>query len=295
MTVGSAHHGTATHSGLTRSRERLGAWSVTLAARTRRTRLVSALAVVAAVTMFGAFPAQAAPDSLTVLPTAVEKVAYAALGDSYAAGFGGGDYDPTDLCIRSPNGYAALLASDPGQVHVALRGCTGADTVDVLGQLGGLDKQTKFVTLTVGANDLGLDDVTAACLPGPSEACDGAIDMALFIAQNVLPTSLGGTLDAVRSAAPKADVVVTGYPRLLDPMVPNSEPINAGVDVLNGVIAGVVAAAGPGFTYVDVTDAFTDHGIGSFDPWLVGPPALDAFHPNTVGHAAYADAIRAVR
>ncbi|MGA8048545.1 MAG: SGNH/GDSL hydrolase family protein [Dermatophilaceae bacterium] len=295
MTVGPAHHGTATHSDLTRSHERPGPWPVTLAAKTRRTRLVSALAVVAAATMFATFPAQAAPDSLTALPTAVEKVAYAALGDSYAAGFGGGDYDPNDLCVQSPNGYAALLASDPGQVHVALRGCTGADTADVLGQLDGLAKKTKFVTLTVGANDLGLDAVIRECLPGASAACDEAIANALSSAQNTLPNSLGETFAAVRTAAPKAHVVVTGYPRLLDPLVPTSGPINAGVDLLNDVIAGVVAAAGPGFTYLDVTGEFTDHGIGSIDPWLVGPPALDAFHPNEVGYAVYADAIRAVR
>ena len=268
---------------------------MTVPSKSRRTQLVSALALVAAATMFGSLPAQAAPGSPPTLPPAVTKIAYAALGDSYAAGFGGGDYDPTDLCAQSPNGYANLLASDPGNPQVALRGCTGASTADVLGQLDGLDHRTKFVTITVGANDLGLEDVTAACLPGPSDACTIAIGTALFIAQNVLPISLDATFDAVRAAAPRAHVVVTGYPYLLDPLVPNSGPINDGVGLLNGVIATAEAAAGPGFTYVDVTDEFVGHGVGSLDPWVVGPPAPDAFHPNPAGYAAYADAIRAVR
>lgn len=266
----------------------------------RKSRITGSLAattVALFALLFGAAgpaTALAVPGNPPALPPAVEKVAYAALGDSYAAGFGGGDYGPAP-CFQSPNGYASVLASDPGQVHVALRGCTGATTTDVLGQLDGLDHRTKFVTLTVGANDLGLDDVTAACLPGPSDACTIAIGTALFIAQNVLPISLEATFDAVRAAAPKAHVVVTGYPYLLDPLVPNSGPINDGVALLNEVIAGAEASAGPGFTYVDVTDAFMGHGIGSLDPWIVAPPAFDAFHPNAAGHAAYADAIRPVR
>lgn len=267
----------------------------------RKSRIIGSLATTSVALfalLFGAAgpaTALAVPANPPALPPAVQKVAYAALGDSYAAGFGGGDYDPTDLCAQSPNGYAAQLASDPGNVHVALRGCTGATTADVLGQLDGLDHRTKFVTLTVGANDLGLEDVTAACLPGPSEACNIAIGTALFIAQNVLPISLDATLDAVRAAAPRAHVVVTGYPYPLDPLVPNSGPINDGVGLLNGVIASAEAAAGPGFTYVDVTEEFMGHGIGSLDPWIVAPPAFDAFHPNAAGYTAYAEAIRAVR
>jgi lysophospholipase L1-like esterase len=267
---------------------------MTSPSQTRRSTLVTALALVAAATMFGALPAQASPGTPPVLPPNAQKVAYAALGDSYAAGFGGGDYTGPP-CFQSPNGYAAQLASDPGQVHVALRGCTGATSLDVLGQLDGLDHRTKFVTLTVGANDLGLDAVTAACLPGPSLACAEALGEAAYLAQNVLPGHLGATLAGVRAAAPRATIAVTGYPYLLDPAVPNSAAINGGTAILNGVIAGVVTASGPGFAYVDVTGAFMGHGIGSLDPWIVAPPAADAFHPNTAGYTAYAAALRAVR
>jgi lysophospholipase L1-like esterase len=168
----------------------------------------------------------------------------------------------------------------------------------VLGQLDGLDHRTKFVTLTVGANDLGLAAVTAACLTGTAEQCQDAIDEAAIIAQTVLPGRLAAVLAGVRSAAPKATVAVTGYPYLLDPVVPASGSVNYGVFVLNGIISGVVAASGPGFDYVDVTDEFAGHGIGSQDEWIVDPflpGAFDAFHPNAAGHAAYAEAIRAYR
>ena len=132
---------------------------MTTLSRTRRlTTLASASILVASAAVFGALPAHAAPGG-TSGPPAADKVAYASLGDSYAAGVGGGENLPP--CLLSPNGYAAQLASDPGQVHVALNGCVGA-TVDavVATQLSGLDHRTKFVTLTVGANDLGLATVT---------------------------------------------------------------------------------------------------------------------------------------
>ena len=248
--------------------------------------------LVASAAVIGALPAHAAPGGESG-PPAAGKVAYAALGDSYAAGVGGGDY--LNACLLSPNGYAAQLASDPGNVHVALNGCVGA-TVDavVATQLSGLDHRTKFVSLTVGANDLGLAEVTSTCLTGTPQDCAAAV----AAAQSNLPVmaaDLTVALATIRSLAPKATVAVTGYPLLLDPSVPQAPFVNQGVAALNGVIQGVVAGSGPGFIYVDVVPAFASHGVGSGDPWIVGPPAPDAFHPNPAGYAAYADSIRAVR
>lgn len=266
---------------------------MTTLSRTRRlTTLASASILVASAAVFGALPAHAAPGG-TSGPPAADKVAYASLGDSYAAGVGGGENVPP--CLLSPNSYAAQLASDPGQVHVALNGCVGA-TVDavVATQLSGLDQRTKFVTLTVGANDLGLAQVTAVCLTQSADACAAAV----ATAQANLPVmgaDLAVALATIRAQAPKATVAVTGYPLLLDPAVPQAPFVNAGVVALNGTIQAVVAASGPGFVYVDVVPAFAGHGLGSLDPWIVAPPAPDAFHPNPAGYVAYADALRAVR
>ncbi len=62
--------------------------------RTRRPlALLGTSMLVASATVFGALSAQADPGGVPpALPGAVDKVAYAALGDSYAAGFGGGAY-----------------------------------------------------------------------------------------------------------------------------------------------------------------------------------------------------------
>ena len=138
--------------------------------------------------------------------------------------------------------------------------------------------------------------MTAICLD--PLAVEGACAAAVIAAQANLPAmgaDLSVALATIRAQAPKATVAVTGYPLLLDPALPQAAFVNQGVMALNAAIQGVVAAAGPGFVYVDVTDEFVDHGIGSADPWIIAPPALDAFHPNVAGYTAYADAIRALR
>jgi lysophospholipase L1-like esterase len=267
---------------------------MTTLSRTRRlTTLASASILVASAKVFGALPAFAAPGGESGPPSA-DKATYAALGDSYAAGVGGGGY--VDTCLTSPNGYAAELAADPGlALHASLRGCVGATVEDVVTtQLGGLDLRTRLITLTVGANDLGLAAVTAACLTGTVEQCDAAVTAAEANLATLGP-DLVGALMAIRAAAPKATVIVTGYPLLLDPVLPQASAVNDGIIALNSVIETAVEAAGPGFVYVDVTDEFAGHGIGSLDPWIVLPPNFDAFHPNPAGYDAYATVIRSAR
>src|SRR5215218_1261586 len=107
-------------------------------------RLVTMLVAVVALVMVGAVPAAAHSNSGTVQ--------YVALGDSYAAGQGGGSY--LNSCLESPNGYPYLLDH---RRRIDLRdnvACTGATTTTVASTQ--LTKDTELVTLTVGAADLGL-------------------------------------------------------------------------------------------------------------------------------------------
>jgi len=112
-------------------------------------RLMTMLMALAAFVTLGAGPA-AAGNSGTVQ--------YVALGDSYAAGQGGGEY--LNDCLESPNGYPYLLDS---KMRIDLRAnaaCTGASTSEVIStQLSKLNKDTELVTLTVGAADLDLSGV----------------------------------------------------------------------------------------------------------------------------------------
>jgi GDSL-like Lipase/Acylhydrolase family len=117
-----------------------------------------------------------------------KTTSYVALGDSYSAGEGGGDYLPnSDLpnnhCDRSPHAYGPLLdaARQPGSF--AFVACSGAVTRDLVNpnaegnidpntsgpeapQLDALRPATTIATLTIGGNDIGFSELAQRCLFG---------------------------------------------------------------------------------------------------------------------------------
>jgi lysophospholipase L1-like esterase len=242
------------------------------------------------------------------LPAAADTVGigqYVALGDSYAAGQGGSlAYD--NKCLRSPNGYPALLDAE-NQIHLrANAACTGATTSDVAEeQLSALKQGTRLVTLTVGAADLGLSRVLAACTAGTPAQCQEAMGLAdlLLPAECGDESELGRRLENlyadVAEAAPNALIVATGYPLLFDDPDLLDTQINDATTRLNCAINKAVAdakAAGINIVYVDVTQAFARHGIGcSCAVPFINPPeaGINAFHPTPAGYLAYAAAISA--
>ena len=251
-------------------------------------RLMTMLMALAAFVTLGAGPA-AAGNSGTVQ--------YVALGDSYAAGQGGGDY--LNDCLQSPNGYPYLLDSK-GRIDLrANAACTGASTSEVIStQLSKLNKDTELVTLTVGAADLDLSGVLAACTVVPPDpvGCQNAINIALGQLA-VLGGSLSELYTLVDNAAPNALIVVTGYPYLFeivpgDPTAAIKDQINDAITILNGTIQRAVEAQPDGvkILYVDVTAEFAGHGIGSEEPFI-NSDGDDAYHPNAAGYRAYAKAI----
>jgi hypothetical protein len=81
------------------------------------------------------------------------------------------------------------LLDAENQIHLrANAACTGATTSDVAsGQLSALKQGTRLVTLTVGAADLGLSRVLAACTAGTPAQCQEAIRLANLL----LPAECG--------------------------------------------------------------------------------------------------------
>lgn len=249
---------------------------------------VAAVVLAASGVTVGALPAGAAPTAPT------NK--YVALGDSYAAGQGGGDY--RNDCLQSPNGYPALLDAVKGTNLLRNASCTLATTTDVTDtQLSTLNRGTTVVTLTVGGNDLDVAGIAAICVSGDSVACSNAINAAAGILYSgQLGIALAGTYAQIDAAAPNAHMIVTGYPYLFEPSAtdPLINQLNAATTVLNQTIQGAVAqaaGAGASIEFVDVSGAFSGHGIGSGAPWInmTGP---DAFHPTPAGYAAYAAEIQ---
>jgi lysophospholipase L1-like esterase len=238
------------------------------------------------------------------LPAAADSptVQYVALGDSYAAGQGAPPY--LNSCLQSDQGYPALLDSQK-RIHLrANEACTGATTDEVAdSQLAALNRGTRLVTLTVGAANLGLSAVLTACTSGTQAQCLEAIGGAIGGDALVeLRIDLTNLYAEVADAAPRAHIVVTGYPHLfataapVDPVI--RDAINSAIDALNRTIEAAVNAqpTGVDIVYVDVVDAFGEHGIGGVLPPFINPPGptAEAFHPTADGYEAYAAAISAV-
>ena len=275
-----------------------------------RRRIIAVLAAMAVgvglLAAGGAGPAAASPQ-------VVAK--YVALGDSIAAGQGGGV--PLDACVRTEGGYAAQLDQVPKFNLLRNAGCTGATIADTWTQLSQVNRGTTVVTLTVGANDLDLDTVYAACAAAAAGAdpapCLTAVQTAVALAPGIVEP-LAMLIGGIAQRAPNATIVVTGYPHLLEapPALPQFAQlaalvaaVNGATDALNAAIQGAVAtaaAAGANVIYADVVGAFTGHGVQLVpgvpsDPWFGTDPVNDPagfLHPTYAGYTAYTDVILGV-
>lgn len=250
-------------------------------------------------------------------------------------------------CHRSENGYAELLNRElnpaGGLTNV---GCSGATIDDIQNpnhryptepaQIEALGDDVTLVTMSMGGNDVHFADIVTKCVL--SSDCTGT-DLALSEAEwAALEERLVAHYQLVQQAAPNSDLVVIGYPRLFNqpryPATDGMAPYNIYVPApafgapkietiellsveeqmwmneqsakLNEVIRSATEKAG--VTFVNPTDAYADHGIGSEDPWihelrleLPGPNhsgqvpvSMESFHPNDAGQAAEAQLIETV-
>lgn len=250
--------------------------------RRRRAAFAAGLATLA-LAMGTAVPAEAA-----------RPTAYVALGDSYAAGVGGGSYQDLD-CYRSENGYPAEADESKSVLLAANAACSGATIADVTTkQLKRLNTGITLVTITAGGNDINSTAVLFTCVPDPAsiqcaEAFGSAVAMIGQVEGRVVDM-----VEAVRAQAPEAKIVLTGYPYLFDPSkgttpqeVVFMTTVNTAITELNGAIARGAATSGAEF--VDITDEFAPHASNSPVPWINGPGAgpIEAFHPNATGYHNY--------
>ncbi|MDP9797804.1 lysophospholipase L1-like esterase [Catenuloplanes nepalensis] len=233
---------------------------------------------------FGA-PAQAA--------AAPPTVDYVALGDSYAAGVGAGA--PLDPCRNSAGAYPRLwTGTDAKQVRLTVATCSGGKTSDVLAAAAAVTGETDLVSITAGANDLGVTGAFVACMtPGRETDCAAAQAAITTALQTTLPAAVGTVLTTVKEKAPKAKVVLTGYPQPFSPTgtcagadIP-AEIRALGNRVMGGLNAVLAAQAKlAGVAYVNVEDAFAGHEICSAAPWVVGFEGQSdgtILHPNLAG------------
>ncbi|GHG52303.1 hypothetical protein GCM10012320_22540 [Sinomonas cellulolyticus] len=255
----------------------------------RRSAIVRAfLALVAAIGLVAG--ASALPAS------AASPQTYFGLGDSIAAGTGGGA--PLNACVQTAVAY-------PTQLNGTNFGCFGALTTDVTSfQVPAVRHNARTVTITVGANDVGVGAVVAACMnPATPVQCQEQLSISTTTLIPALPAKLASTIAAAHAQAPNARITLTGYPLLFTvsglptELQPVATEINAATVLLNATIA--TTALKNGALYTDVTWRFLGHGYGSTSPWINGPietpTGLDpaSFHPNYLGYTyGYVPAVR---
>ena len=283
--------------------------------RRRRPAFAAGLATLAMALGFTAIPAEAAPP--------VPDVDLVAVGDSYTAGVGAGSYISPPPCLKTDGGYVTILKAlaivDDNSTNGACAGAIipdgASNTPSVMEQIAALDAseelsgRTELVTLTAGANDLDFTTPLAVCAQYALDICYQTIQ-AGQLKFPVIQADLVEALSAIHQAAPRAKIVVSGYPLLFNPaggptlLTPAAQGlVNDGTVALNDAIADAVDAANAGAKanaeYVDVTDEFAKHALNSISaaPWInfnpAEPFAPQNFHPTAAGHQAYADAITA--
>jgi lysophospholipase L1-like esterase len=245
---------------------------------------------------------------------------YIGLGDSYAAGMGGGPY------LLAPEWVPATCQQTDAAYPTALGGgnmaCSGATTtvVSEIVKTAANDPRTaraladaSQITVTVGGNDIdaGAAAVHCAALASTPE-CRAALFNSIAVKLPQLPAKIKKMVAVIKDKAPQARIMLTGYPRLFtvnDFMTPGQKSmartVNAAADLLNATIA--VSALANRVGYLSVTQRFINHGIGSAQPWIVGFPPVcassltcapdgqpgDVFHPTRAGHIeGYAASIR---
>ena len=254
---------------------------------------------------------------------------YVALGDSYTAGPLIPDLTGSPAgCARSNHNYPSLAAAALGAASFTDVSCQGATTANMsqpesvpLGsnppQLNALTSGTTLVTLQVGGNDINFIDIVINCTtlsftdpfgaPCKAHYTSGGTDQLRQAVSQTAP-KVAAVLQAIHQRAPRARVLLVGYPVILPnsgngcwPAVPiafGDVPYLRGVEAdLNHMLATQAAANNATFvnTYTDsighdVCEPPGTEWVEGLVPVSPGAP----FHPNAAGERAMARQVETV-
>lgn len=183
--------------------------------------------------------------------------------------------------------------------------------------------QADYVTLTLGGNDAGFGKVLHSVILGSINLDINSVAERINHIWKAFEAK-GGIKDSLRqayqdiweAAGPQAQIIVAGYPQLLDKAnkgISLSEmeidTVNNAVTLFNNEIKKLVtesSAAGINIHFVDVEPAFKGHGayaaipfLNALIPWPHEEdinrwvfPSMYSFHPNRIGAAVYASCVQ---
>ncbi|MFG1922815.1 SGNH/GDSL hydrolase family protein [Cryptosporangium sp. NPDC048952] len=237
-----------------------------------------------------------------------------ALGSSFASGPG---IPPVvdGAAGRSGANYAHLVAEGLGAelTDLTVGGATIATVLDqpqrvarktFPPQLSGVPEGADLVTVTVGGNDLGyLATVLRLAFanrfrrrwftrPLGNRLARGPVPV---LDTDVVVEGLGTIVEAVRSRAPGARVVLVDYLTIFDEKItaePFDDAQHRALRALGRRVNGAftMAAQNTGTDLIQASVLSAGHGVGTPEPWVNGFQAnTGAFHPNAAGMRAIAD------
>lgn len=268
-------------------------------------RVVAAFVTVLVIVLLGAFrgsePARPTYDH------------YVAMGDSYTAA----PFVPlTDIargCLRSSNNYPHLVAAALHIGDLRDRSCSGARTKHLPGsqrtarglmvppQFVALNEDTDLVTVGIGANNYRLYAQIATVCRRTTGICplyDERERLGYIVDQ--LRSALVPTLEQIQQLAPKARVLLVGYPKLLPARgdcarLPRMRPQDRNTfRSINLRLREEMreSAEAADVEFVDFYTTSVGHDICSRHPWVQGRVGSTrhgaALHPLPAGQAALA-------
>ena len=195
-----------------------------------------------------------------------------------------------------------LSQKQPKRFRILLRssGTYLEDSISLPPQLDVFDdprlegKKIDYITVTIGGNDVGFEQIVTQCALESLYLDSGKLQQMLQSGlkttkedhvKNGIDAKLEGAYRAIHERAPEATILVVGYPHLFysTPMLqlPNGKMIrhplfreaearmvNGAIDDFNDIIESVVkdCQKDMNIRFVPVADAFGDHGAYDIDP-----------------------------
>lgn len=251
---------------------------------------------------------------------------YVALGDSYTSGPGIPNQIPEAVgCGRSDRNYPHLVAAALAVTTFTDVSCGSATTAHMTEaqplpdgltngpQLDALSPDVDLVTLGIGGNDIGFGEIIAICVARSVLLPVGAPCRQHYTRQGdelgarieATAPKVAAVLAGIRERAPRARILVVGYPVILPAAGPGCWPLMpiAVGDVawlrtvegrLNAMLTEQAAAAGA--TFVDTYTSSVGHDVCRLpgNKWVEGlvPTApANPVHPNALGMANSAEQV----
>ena len=249
------------------------------------------------------------------------RLNYVAMGDSIAAAPGVPDPAPPPGCRKSTNNYPSVLARRLPTTKFVDVTCSGATTEDITrrtqqtnsgaiaSQIDAVSATTDLITITIGANDVGLAADVERCVvksANPRPCADEFVagdDDRISAAINAQVPVWSALVDGVRGKAPNARIILVGYGVFVRPggCFPGQPVLPGDSDYLQSKLNEVddrqrQLAAEKGIDYFDTRPLSLGHDIcaPASDRYIEGYIATGSaipLHPNALGAASIGTAL----